>query len=412
MEGWERSTAERSPLCRPRGFSRQNPSRHELDWEVNAKALATMRRWGLRALGVICACSVGAKTAGHAGDEHTYRADGWVVKNEPSSERWWRQTSIHRLGGGAGLDLTPAGMEQAAFILLEMGQEALAQRALAAGARLAGPPAACPAAFRTGVQWTLTCDANQPARACRTRSGAAYSRREAWRMADGGRDFLRLARSMQDAVAQYCAYHDSVTSAGELQEDVRYIIYTPSFHGEGWGNRVMSLGAVAALAMGSGRILLIDWTASWPLQDYVTLPCRTTSLASLAAKHPHILNLPRLTVYDPALMSPLPPGGVPVVHYSSYSAFWGALQRSTEFAPLRALCAPAARDSGAGRGMQDGGRGGGGEEGVGGGRGEGGGEAARAGGPGEEEFRLLGCVLRGFIEPSPLVRRAMAQGNI
>jgi len=40
-----------------------------------------------------------------------------------------------------------------------------------------------------------------------------------------------------------------------------------------------------------------------------------------------------------------------------------------------------------------------------------GGEAAR-GVLGEEEFRLLGCVLRGFIEPSPLVRRAMAQGNI
>ena len=62
-------------------------------------------------------------------DAHTYRQDGWVVKNEPANARRWRSS------GQDTVDLTPAGMEQAAFILLEMGHEAHAQRALAAGAR-------------------------------------------------------------------------------------------------------------------------------------------------------------------------------------------------------------------------------------------------------------------------------------
>ena len=99
-----------------------------------------------RMLLVVCACSAGRvanqpQTAGRADSEHTYRADGWIVKNEPAAERWWRQTSMHRSSGSGGsrsadgLDLTPTGMEQAAFILSEMGHEAHAQRALAAGAR-------------------------------------------------------------------------------------------------------------------------------------------------------------------------------------------------------------------------------------------------------------------------------------
>jgi len=58
---------------------------------------------------------------------------------------------------------------------------------------------------------------------------------------------------MQDAIARYGIFHDSVTSAVDLQGDERYLIYTPSFHGEGWGNRVMALAAVGALAMSTGE---------------------------------------------------------------------------------------------------------------------------------------------------------------
>ena len=95
-----------------------------------------------------------------------------------------------------------------------------------------------------------------------------------------GRDFWRAAPSLERAVASYCAFHESVTSAVHLQDDMRYLIYTPSFHGEGWGNRVMALVAVAALAVSTGRVLLIDWNSSWALEDYVSFPsgCRATSL--------------------------------------------------------------------------------------------------------------------------------------
>lgn len=83
----------------------------------------------------------------------------------------------------------------------------------------------------------------------------------------------------------------------------------------------------------------------------------------------------RVVVYEPGMMSPLPPVSVPVVHYSSYSAFWGALHRSHHLAPLRHLCASL---------------------GVGGG-----------GGVGADEFRLMGCVLKAFLQPSEKVRRKM-----
>ena len=79
-------------------------------------------------------------------------------------------------------------------------------------------------------------------------------------------------------MASYGSFHDAVTSAADLRDDVRYVVYRPSFHGEGWGNRAMALAAVAAFAMSSGRVLLIDWTSSWALEDYVSLPCRLTKL--------------------------------------------------------------------------------------------------------------------------------------
>ena len=46
-------------------------------------------------------------------------------------------------------------------------------------------------------------------------------------------DFLRRASSLPEAVEQYCSFHDRVTSVAQLPGDLRYLIYTPSFHGEG-----------------------------------------------------------------------------------------------------------------------------------------------------------------------------------
>ena len=77
---------------------------------------------------LLCVCSsavgvVNQPAGSGVGDVHTYRDDGWVVKNAPA-----RPDDDH-------IDLTAKGMERAAFLLLEMGQDAHAQRALEAGAR-------------------------------------------------------------------------------------------------------------------------------------------------------------------------------------------------------------------------------------------------------------------------------------
>ena len=76
---------------------------------------------------LLCVCSVvgvvNQPAGSGVGDVHTYRDDGWVVKNAPQRPDDDR------------IDLTATGMERAAFLLLEMGQDAHAQRALEAGAR-------------------------------------------------------------------------------------------------------------------------------------------------------------------------------------------------------------------------------------------------------------------------------------
>jgi hypothetical protein len=69
------------------------------------------------------ACGLVADGTTHS-DVHTYREDGWVVKNVPA-----------RRDRDEGLELSAPGLEKAAFLLLEMGQEAQAQRALMAAAR-------------------------------------------------------------------------------------------------------------------------------------------------------------------------------------------------------------------------------------------------------------------------------------
>lgn len=114
-----------------------------------------------------CLAGGGAHTAhgqagGAAGDVHTYRDDGWIVKNAapPRDDR---------------IDLSAQGMEKAAFLLLEMGHEAHAARALATGARLADTSATCPAAFRGAQTWMVTSDASSRVRrqSCRTRPPAS-----------------------------------------------------------------------------------------------------------------------------------------------------------------------------------------------------------------------------------------------
>jgi len=180
------------------------------------------------------------------GDVHIYREDGWIVKNAAAQRRVGRDDSI---------DLTAAGMEKAAFMLLEIGHEAHAARALAAGARLAETTPSCPAAFRSGKSWVVTSDTSDTSstrRACcnRTRTRTRTARRGLGpNGASGVNDFFKGVLLMEDAVSKYAAFHDSVTSAHELRDDVQYIIYSPSFHGEGWGNRVMALAAVEALAI-------------------------------------------------------------------------------------------------------------------------------------------------------------------
>lgn len=62
-------------------------------------------------------------TADNSGDMHTYRDDGWIVKNAPAKHQH------------SGIELSEAGMQTLAFLLLEMGHETHAQRALMAAAR-------------------------------------------------------------------------------------------------------------------------------------------------------------------------------------------------------------------------------------------------------------------------------------
>jgi hypothetical protein len=177
------------------------------------------------------------------GDVHIYREDGWIVKNAAAQRRAGRDDSI---------DLTAAGMEKAAFLLLEMGHEAHAARALAAGARLAQTTTSCPAAFRSGKSWVVTSDTSSSRRACHTRTHTRTRTERRGLGPNGGsgvNDVFEGVLLMEDAISKYAAFHDSVTSAHELRDDVQYIIYSPSFHGEGWSNRVMALAAVEALAI-------------------------------------------------------------------------------------------------------------------------------------------------------------------
>ena len=330
-------------------------------------------RWLL--LACVCRC-LGAATKSD-GDAHTYHADGRIVR-----------TIRARDDGETEPELSVEGLERAAFQLLEVGAETHAARALAASARLRAAPFTCPAAFRRGRVWHLTWDPSRGRKSvrCRTRPHTPEWRGHGAYVNGGARDFMTGASSIETAVADYGLFHDAVTSyksTGKIRlpEDIKYVVYTPSFHGEGWGNRVMALVALAALALRHGRVLLIDWTADWALEDYVALPFLVSSLKNFSSTHPHFASLPRAVVHDPAMMQPFPPIAVPVLYYSSYSAFWGALHRSADFAPLRHLCAQAS-DAAQRRTRRR---------------------------IGEEEFRLLGCVTKAFLKPAASVSEAMAQ---
>jgi hypothetical protein len=123
----------------------------------------------------------------------------------------------------------------------------------------------------------------------------------------------------------------------------RYVLYRPSFHGEGWGNRMMALVAATALGIGTGRVVLLDWPSEWALDEFVEAPWGWARWDRAAADA-----LPCAAVTDPAHLavpvgvgaaSPLSPAfPAPLVLYSSYSAFWGALLRHSAFRlapPLR-----------------------------------------------------------------------------
>jgi len=260
-------------------------------------------------LGLLCAASsvgsgISASEEEASADAHTYYSDGRVVRNRP------RQTQ-------EDLQLSSHGLSAAAFRLLEVGQDAAAARAFAASGRLsthASP--GCPAAFAAGGVWVAS-HGGVHGPVCRRSTRAV--------------NFFEGAVSMEEAVETYTAFHRA-EMAGGVNPGGRYVMYRPSFHGEGWGNRIMALAAVTAMAMGTGRVVLVDWTSDWALQDFVAVPwdwaqwerASAEALPTAAITDPAQLHFPGASPLDLSFQTPL-------VLYSSYSAFWGALLRHPSF---------------------------------------------------------------------------------
>ena len=181
-------------------------------------------------LGLLCAASsVGSGISGReeegSGDAHTYYSDGRVVRNRPRHKQEDLQLSSH-------------GLAAAAFKLLEVGQDAAAARAFAASARLSkNASPGCPAAFAApGGVWVAS-------------QGGVH--RPMCRRSTRAVNFFDGALSMEEAVKTYTAFHRA-EMAGGINPEGRYVMYRPSFHGEGWGNRMMALAAVTALGVGTG----------------------------------------------------------------------------------------------------------------------------------------------------------------
>lgn len=295
---------------------------------------------------LLCAASsAGSGISGEgSGDAHTYHADGRVVRNKVAHTH-------------DDLALTSDRLSAAAFMMLADGLNGEAARTFAASARVtrnASP--GCPAAFAapSGV-WVAS-------------HGGHY--RPVCRRPRRAGNFFDGVSSMGEAVERYTKFHSEEMARGRIKADGRYVMYRPSFHGEGWGNRMMALVAVTALGMGTGRVVLVDWTSDWALQDFVEVPWNwihwdreaAEKLPTAAITDPAQLHFPGVTPLDLAFQTPL-------VIYSSYSAFWGALLRHPSYRGLRGLCSIAER----GVGETD---------------------------DGEAAFRLLGCVAHATLSPS------------
>lgn len=177
---------------------------------------------------LLCAASsAGSGISGEgSGDAHTYHADGRVVRNKVAHTH-------------DDLALTSDRLSAAAFMMLADGLNGEAARTFAASARVtrnASP--GCPAAFAapSGV-WVAS-------------HGGHY--RPVCRRPRRAGNFFDGVSSMGEAVERYTKFHSEEMARGRIKADGRYVMYRPSFHGEGWGNRMMALVAVTALGMGTG----------------------------------------------------------------------------------------------------------------------------------------------------------------
>lgn len=128
-----------------------------------------------------------------------------------------------------------------------MGQDSLAARMLMTSARLSAVNSRSAGAYFQDNQWVLTSSSRQGVDRVQTTN------------------FFAESSSIEEAVQRYTDFHNRMTAAPSLPSSARFIVYRPSFHGEGWGNRVMALTAVIALAMGTGdryvptRVLRVAW---------------------------------------------------------------------------------------------------------------------------------------------------------
>lgn len=171
------------------------------------------------------------------------------------------------------------------------------------------------------------------------------------------------------------------------------------------------MAARSSLARAMWRVICSEMQTSprgHPIPPFfppLTYPADCTRPDAFTASHPEFHLLPRAVVHDPAHFEHPPPQGVPVLHYTSYAAFWGALRRNPAFGELHRCCFghkatwPVSKAQRLAGGWSD-------EV-----RGE---TEAQTGHQyrglvGEEEFRLLGCVLGAFFSPSGAVRRIMRE---
>ena len=225
-----------------------------------------------------------------SGDRHIYREDGWIVRDYPAGRSQQEP------------DVSVEGFAVAGNHLEEMGRLDLASRARAASARLSAERSGGSAAFwETDQQWVVTFSD--------TKHSSTVP------------DFTSTSTTISEAVAKYASYHASALARRD--PDRFFAVYRywstsraprvrpvlkrcdtesfhdrPSFHGEGWGNRVMALSAVFAMSLVTGRLFMVDWKSSYALRDVVE-PLFDWNLSGLLAREPHWATAPRATISSP-----------------------------------------------------------------------------------------------------------------